>query len=105
MLSMKIERHVYNNICVDFMGTILTSSLQPPLQPWDLHPVALVQQLTICCGDKASVAVCEIPPTLIRYMLSITSAAANAQQEPGRDMRKDRRYFEEHEYMIIYLFI
>ena len=69
----------------------LTSSLQPPLQPWDAQPLALVQQLTSCCGESANVLVCEVPPTLIRYMLSITSAAVNAQQEPEiRVIQKDR---------------
>ena len=70
----------------------LTSSLQPPLQPWDAQPLALVQQLTSCCGESASVLVCEVPPILIKYMLSITSAAVNAQQEP------ERRLYIKHHY-------
>ena len=58
-----------------------TSSAQPPLHPLELHPLAAVQQLTSCWGERARLLT-EAPPTLIRYMLSIAAVTAKAQQEP-----------------------
>ena len=60
----------------------LTSSDPPPLHPDEYEqPLARLQQLTSCWGERAR-ELAEVPPTLMRYMLSITAVAAKAQQEP-----------------------
>ena len=52
------------------------------------HPLALLQQLTSCWGERDREETVAPAPPLIRYMLSIAAVAAKAQQEPriwGKD--------------------
>ena len=62
----------------------LTSTLEPPLHPAEPeHPLALLQQLTSCWGERDREDTLVPAPPWIRYMLSIAAVAAKAQQEPG----------------------
>ena len=68
-------------IMTDQHTQLRTSSAQPPLHPLELHPLAAVQQLTNCWGERAR-SLAEAPGTLMRYILSIAAVTAKAQQEP-----------------------
>ena len=62
----------------------MASSEDPPLHPAELeHPLALLQQLTSCCGlREREDTVVPLPPWM-RYIDSMAAVAANAQQDPA----------------------